>query len=170
MGGYVSESKLGLCISEAEAESVGSKIAPKDSVLMSCAGELGILAIARRDIVVNQQLHVFIPPRTVNPKYLLSALSSQKSYLYTLSTITAVPYLNKDNCNSIPIPVPTLNEQEAIAEALSDADALIEGLEGLIAKKLEVKQGAVQELLRPKEAWRYCHFKSAYRMARFDYG
>ena len=44
--------------------------------------------------------------------------------------------------------VPTdLSEQEAIAEALSDADAMIEGLERLIAKKRLIKQGAIQDLL-----------------------
>ena len=42
---------------------------------------------------------------------------------------------------------PTLAEQEAIASALGDADALIESLERLIAKKRDVKQGAMQELL-----------------------
>jgi len=42
---------------------------------------------------------------------------------------------------------PTVAEQEAIAEALGDADALIESLEQLLAKKRQVKQGAMQELL-----------------------
>ena len=50
---------------------------------------------------------------------------------------------------SIPLP-PTLREQEAIAEALSDADAWIESLEQLIAKKRQIKQGAMQELLTGK--------------------
>jgi type I restriction enzyme S subunit len=45
---------------------------------------------------------------------------------------------------------PTLAEQEAIAGALSDADAWIESLEQLIAKKRQVKQGAMQELLTGK--------------------
>jgi type I restriction enzyme S subunit len=49
----------------------------------------------------------------------------------------------------LPVP-PTKAEQEAIAEALSDADALIESLEQLIAKKCLVKQGAMQELLTGK--------------------
>jgi type I restriction enzyme, S subunit len=48
---------------------------------------------------------------------------------------------------------PTKAEQEAIAEALSDADALIESLEQLIVKKRHLKQGAMQELLRPKKGW-----------------
>lgn len=50
----------------------------------------------------------------------------------------------------IPLP-PTKAEQEAIAEALSDADALIESLEQLIAKKRNLKQGAMQELLTGKK-------------------
>jgi type I restriction enzyme S subunit len=52
----------------------------------------------------------------------------------------------------IPLP-PTKAEQEAIAEALSDTDALIESLEQLIAKKRQIKQGAMRELLRPKDRW-----------------
>ena len=52
--------------------------------------------------------------------------------------------------SSIPLP-PTKAEQEAIAEALSDADALIESLEQLIAKKRQIKQGAMQELLTGKK-------------------
>lgn len=59
---------------------------------------------------------------------------------------------NKD-LNSFQIPLPPLPEQEAIAEALSDADAWIESLEQLIAKKRLIKQGAMQELLTPKEDW-----------------
>lgn len=49
----------------------------------------------------------------------------------------------------VPLP-PTKVEQEAIAEALSDADALIASLEQLIAKKRCIKQGAMQELLTGK--------------------
>jgi type I restriction enzyme S subunit len=46
---------------------------------------------------------------------------------------------------------PTKAEQEAIAEALSDTDALIESLEQLITKKRHLKHGAMQELLTGKK-------------------
>jgi len=52
----------------------------------------------------------------------------------------------------IPLP-PTKAEQTAIATALNDADALITQLEKLIAKKRAIKQGAMQELLKPKAGW-----------------
>jgi len=43
--------------------------------------------------------------------------------------------------------LPPLAEQQAIAEALSDADALVESLDSLIAKKRDMKQAAMQQLL-----------------------
>lgn len=56
--------------------------------------------------------------------------------------------ITNKSLNSFQIPLPsTLTEQEAIAEALSDADAYIEVLEQLIAKKRQIKQGVMQELL-----------------------
>jgi len=48
---------------------------------------------------------------------------------------------------------PPLAEQEAIASALSDADAWIDSLEQFIAKKRLIKQGAMQTLLTPQEDW-----------------
>ena len=47
-------------------------------------------------------------------------------------------------------PVPPLPEQQAIAAALSDVDALITALDRLIAKKRDIKQAAMQELLTGK--------------------
>ncbi len=59
--------------------------------------------------------------------------------------------LTKQALKDIPCALPpTKAEQEAIAEALSDADGLIESLEQLIAKKRQIKQGAMQELLTGK--------------------
>jgi restriction endonuclease S subunit len=51
------------------------------------------------------------------------------------------------------IPLPPVAEQEAISEVLGDTDAFVESLEQLIAKKRHIKQGAMQELLRPKDGW-----------------
>lgn len=42
---------------------------------------------------------------------------------------------------------PTIEEQQRIANALSDVDSLIANLEKLIAKKKNIKQGAMQQLL-----------------------
>lgn len=61
---------------------------------------------------------------------------------------TGVPQLTAPQIAKYHVALPSDGcEQQAIAAALSDADALIEGLESLVAKKRAVKQGAMQELL-----------------------
>lgn len=97
-------------------------------------------------IWVNNHAHVLKPLPHISIGYLTDFLESLNYESYNSGT--AQPKLNKQTCYKIPVALPpTLAEQEAIAEALSDADALIESLETLLAKKRQVKQGAIQELL-----------------------
>lgn len=61
---------------------------------------------------------------------------------------TTMINLNQGTLRNLLIPLPpSFEEQQAIAATLSDADALIEALEQLLAKKRQIKQGAMQELL-----------------------
>ena len=55
--------------------------------------------------------------------------------------------LNRNFIAPIPIGVPRKTEQRAIAEALSEVDGLLGALERLIAKKRDLKQAAMQQLL-----------------------
>ena len=64
---------------------------------------------------------------------------------------TSVAHLGVSRFHRLQLAWPSeVVEQEAIAEALSDADTLIESLEQLLAKKRQLKQGAMQELLTGK--------------------
>jgi type I restriction enzyme S subunit len=65
----------------------------------------------------------------------------------------AQPGLNIGDIRIFKIITPPLQEQTAIANALSDMDALISQTEKLIEKKKAIKQGAMQELLKPKDGW-----------------
>lgn len=66
----------------------------------------------------------------------------------------AQPFLSLNQISKLTIALPpTKAEQTAIATALNDADSLIRSLETLIAKKRAIKQGAMQELLKPKDGW-----------------
>ena len=58
--------------------------------------------------------------------------------------------LNYSQIRSFLVPRPSLREQRAIAEALSDVDGLLGALEALIAKKRAIKQAAMQQLLTGK--------------------
>ncbi len=61
--------------------------------------------------------------------------------------------VSKPQLKTVFIPLPPLHEQTAIASALSDMDQLIAQTEKLIEKKKAIKQGVMQELLKPKEGW-----------------
>jgi type I restriction enzyme S subunit len=70
------------------------------------------------------------------------------------SESSAQPGLSVNKIGILKIPFPLKkNEQTAIANALSDMDALITQTEKLIDKKKAIKQGVMQELLKPKEGW-----------------
>jgi len=69
------------------------------------------------------------------------------------ATGSTVRHTSVGSINNSLIAIPTKAEQTLIATALSDADALISSLEKLIAKKRNIKQGAMQKLLQPKEGW-----------------
>ena len=75
-------------------------------------------------------------------KYILQALDYSD-----VITGAAQPQITGAGLSPCQILVPPLKEQEAIAEALSDADAAIESLDALIAKKRDVKQATMQQLL-----------------------
>lgn len=58
------------------------------------------------------------------------------------------PYIVMDTLAKMSIPIPpTLQEQRAIVSALSDVEALLAKLDQLIAKKRDLKQATMQQLL-----------------------
>jgi type I restriction enzyme S subunit len=67
------------------------------------------------------------------------------------------------------IQLPSIIEQDKIASALCDVDSLIDRLESLIEKKKNIKQGAMQQLLKPKKGWEIKTIKevATYRRGSF---
>ncbi|MCQ6962978.1 restriction endonuclease subunit S [Methanolobus chelungpuianus] len=87
-----------------------------------------------------------------------------RSRLKLIETGTTMKHLNVGDMLHFTVPLPpAIAEQEAIAQALSDADALIESLEQLIAKKRQIKQGAMQELLTGKRRLPGFEIKRGYK-------
>lgn len=85
-----------------------------------------------------------------SPEYANYALNTASSIsrLRALATgTTSVAAIYTRDLMELEVIVPTMVEQTAIAAALSDVDALIAGLEKLIAKKRDLKQAAMQQLL-----------------------
>ena len=86
--------------------------------------------------------------------YLLYVLMSESVQLSLSAKVggSTVGHAQVKDIRDLLVPVaPAKRERRAIAEALSDADALIESLSLLLAKKRQIKQGAMQELLTDKK-------------------
>jgi len=83
-------------------------------------------------------------------KYCFSSIVFRKQIIAN-STYTTRALTNGKVLSLVALPLPpTIAEQTAIAEVLSDTDALIQKLDQLIAKKRNIKQGTMQELLTGK--------------------
>ncbi len=83
------------------------------------------------------------------PKFLYYLFSNIDWLAY--NEATGVPSLTSYRIESIPIVNPPIDEQHAIAKALSDIDRLITALDRKIAKKRLIKQGAMQQTLTGKK-------------------
>jgi type I restriction enzyme S subunit len=67
--------------------------------------------------------------------------------LLDMQTGSALKQLPVNRLITLPVVIPPMEEQTAIANALSDVDALISELEKLIAKKQAIKTATMQQLL-----------------------
>lgn len=82
--------------------------------------------------------------------YILNSQSSIARLRSIATGTTSVAAIYTRDLLNFKFPVPDKIEQRAIATALSDVDALITSLDKLIAKKRDIKQAAMQELLTGK--------------------
>jgi type I restriction enzyme S subunit len=124
----------------------------RGDLLVCEGGEVGRAAIWDAEIAecyYQKALHRLRPLRGYEPSLMLALLQlySSRGVLSNYVTQTSIAHLPKEKFVAIPIPRPEPEEQRAIATALSDVDALIAGLEKLIAKKRDLKQAAMQQLL-----------------------
>jgi type I restriction enzyme S subunit len=98
---------------------------------------------------VNNHAHILKARTGTDQAFIFYSLVHKDILRYLASGTRAK--LNRSELDKIEVALPPKRvEQEAIAEALGDVDALIKSMEQLLAKQRQVKQGAMQELLAGK--------------------
>ena len=110
--GFTETSKKNIGLTNEEITLAKARLIPKNSVVISCVGNLGLASIASDNFVMNQQLHSFQCGDKILPEFLIFCLPFQKGYMLSRATSTTVPYMNKSVCNSIPVTVPPLDLQK----------------------------------------------------------
>jgi type I restriction enzyme S subunit len=117
-------------------------------IVNSGARTLGVSKLLAITCCANDGIAALISQSAGEKRFLCYFLNSQ---IHRLRQVIAAGNdqlnLNTGRIASIAVPFPKETEQYAIAEALSDMDALMGALDRLIAKKRDLKQAAMQQLL-----------------------
>jgi len=129
-----------------------------DDVLISITADIGIIgyvtASVQKPAYINQHIAlVRFDSAKANARFASYFLACERSQrLFRASTDQgAKAGMSLGAIRKIQLALPLAPEQRAIAAALSDVDALIGGLDQLIAKKRDIKQAAMQQLLTGKQ-------------------
>ena len=146
----INESDL-VFISEASNSLLAKSQTRTGDVLTVRTGYPGTSAVVRSAHAGCNCIDILItrPSKKLNSEWLAIWINSSfgKEQVLRNQGGLAQKHFNVGDMKNLVVALPHLSEQEAIAAALSDADALIESLEQLLAKKRQFKQGAMQELL-----------------------
>jgi type I restriction enzyme S subunit len=141
-------------VSPTKAASLEANLAHPGDIVITQRGTLGQVSLVPdapypRYLISQSQMKLSVNREMADPLffYYLFTGEQQQEYIRQNTIQTGVPHTNLGILRKIPVPRPPLPEQRAIAEALSDADALIGALDRLIAKKRDLKQAAMQQLL-----------------------
>ena len=129
-----------------------AKMAPKDSVLIALAGQgktRGTAAFLAYPMALNQSLAALVPSDKTNPKFLYYLIENMYLDLREHSSGDGGRGgLNKTLIKNINIRLPReIKEQQAIAEVLTAMDEEIESLKIEKEKMIQIKEGAMDDLL-----------------------
>ena len=125
----------------------------REGDLLVCeGGEVGRSAVWHSPIdecYYQKALHRLRPRRGFDPKLMAELLhlwSAQGSFANHV-TQTSIAHLPREKFLQVPMSVPTPPERKCITEALCDVQSAIDSIEKLAAKKRDLKQAAMQQLL-----------------------
>ncbi len=121
-------------------------------IVLGRRGDMGRCAVVRKQHsgwLCGTGSMIVRPGSEADPHFLQRILSSQEiiALIENSSVGSTMINLNQSTLIGLPVKLPSKSEQLAIATALSDVDALLEELDRLIAKKRDIKQAAMQQLL-----------------------
>lgn len=117
-------------------------------IIANSGATLGVAKLLGITCCANDGVAAIIGQRLGDKGFVCQYINTQTKHLReVVATGNGQPNLNTALIRLLPIPFPPRPEQRAIAEALSDVDGLLIALDRLIAKKRDLKQAAMQQLL-----------------------
>lgn len=134
-------------ISQAGLDASGAQLLPTGSLLLCTRATIGDVKIARVPMATNQGFKSLVPRPGVSGDFLYYLVLTRKDDLVKMGTGSTFLEVSRRDVASLSLLVPELEEQEAIARVLSDAEDDVEALQLRLEKARAVKTGMMQELL-----------------------
>ncbi|MDP3517735.1 MAG: restriction endonuclease subunit S [Pseudohongiella sp.] len=141
-------------VTELKAKSLSANLAYPEDLIFTQRGTLGQVSIVPNAeykcyLISQSQMKVSLNRTCQDPCFVLQyfASSAGQKQITASAIQTGVPHTNLGILRAYRFPSPPIFEQRAISTALSDMDALLDCLDRLIAKKRNLKQAAMQQLL-----------------------
>lgn len=137
-------------ISQLGYDKSSTKMVKPNTVVMALAGQgktRGTVAITRTALCTNQSLCAIETNEEINDEYLFQYLYSQYENLRQISSGDGGRGgLNLQLVNNYMVPVPSLPEQQLIADFLTSYDEAITAAKQELAKWKELKKGLLQQM------------------------
>lgn len=134
-------------ISEAGLNHSSTHLIPKGTLITSTRMGIGKIVIYYVDVAINQDLKALFVSDDVSKEYIYHLFGMVGKIIESLGNGSTVKGIRIEQLKNLSIVLPKKNEQQAIAQVLSDMDSEIEQLEKKLAKYQQIKQGMMQELL-----------------------
>ena len=129
------------------------KIAPENSILMSVRAPVGTINKADQKYVIGRGVCSIVP--VIDGDFLYYYLLQNTHELELKAQGSTFLAINSSELNEMPISFPaSLPAQRRIAAILSSADKVIASTQKVIAKYKQMKQGMMEDLLKPREGWK----------------
>jgi type I restriction enzyme S subunit len=124
-----------------------ARVLPTDSILVTCIGIIGKVAINKVPCAFNQQINAIISERKIcDPRYVAYAIQNVQPQMQNTANAAVVPILNKTRFSNIEIPLPSLETQKQIVEFLDKVTSLISLRKQQLAKLDELVKARFVEM------------------------
>lgn len=124
-----------------------ASLLPAGTVLVTSRASIAHCAVAAVPVATNQGFASMIPQDNRSTWFLYYWIQQHKAELESRAAGSTFLEISARKVASIPMRHPALDEQQAIGEALRDADLELDALRLRLSKMRSIKQGMMQELL-----------------------
>jgi len=147
-GKFVSKSERK--ITKAGLKNSSAKELPIGTILLTTRATIGEVSLSTEISTTNQGFQSLVCKNGTNNVFLYELIKFNKNELYRRANGSTFLEISGKEVRKIPLAIPPLPEQKAIADCLSTWDKGIEKLSALIAFKKEQKKGLMQGLFSGK--------------------